>query len=253
MKTPPIPQKAPRLPLKTMRLDVFLQREFSLRSRTYAENLILRGLVEVDGRVVKKPSFDVPEDCKTARILEDEGYASQGAYKLAEALRVFPIDLSGADCADIGCSNGGFTDLMLRKGAKSVFAVDVGECALPENILSDSRVTFLKANARELPPTADKDFLSADLSFISLTLVLPAFFGVLKKGGRAVVLVKPQFEAGKSALSKKGIVLSEKERKKAVEKVSAAAETAGFKVLGSTPSPVMYEDKNREYLLLLEK
>ena len=136
-----------------MRLDVFLQREFSLRSRTYAENLILRGLVEVDGRVVKKPSFDVPEDCKTARILQDDNYASQGAYKLAEALRAFSIDLSGADCADIGCSNGGFTDLMLRRGARSVLAVDVGECALPESILADSRVTFLKANARELPPT----------------------------------------------------------------------------------------------------
>ena len=223
-----------------MRLDVFLQREFSLRSRTYAENLILRGLVEVDGRVVKKPSFDVPEDCKTARILQDENYASQGAYKLAEALRAFSIDLSGADCADIGCSNGGFTDLMLRRGARSVLAVDVGECALPESILADSRVTFLKANARELPPTKDKDFLSADLSFISLTLVLPAFFGVLKEGGKAV-------------LSKKGIVLSEKERAKAVEKVASSAETIGFKVLGSTPSPVMYEDKNREYLLLLEK
>ena len=168
-----------------MRLDVFLQREFSLRSRTYAENLILRGLVEVDGRVVKKPSFDVPEDCKTARILQDENYASQGAYKLAEALRAFSIDLSGADCADIGCSNGGFTDLMLRRGAKSVLAVDVGKCALPESILADSRVTFLKANARELPPTKDKDFLSADLSFISLTLVLPALFGVLKEGGKA--------------------------------------------------------------------
>lgn len=235
-----------------MRLDVFLQREFSLRSRTYAENLILRGLVEVDGRVVKKPSFDVPEDCKTA-ILQDDNYASQGAYKLAEALRAFSIDLSGADCADIGCSNGGFTDLMLRREAKSVLAVDVGECALPESILADSRVTFLKANARELPPTKDKDFLSADLSFISLTLVLPAFFGVLKEGGKAVLLVKPQFEAGRSALSKKGIVLSEKERAKAVEKVASSAETIGFKVLGSTPSPVMYEDKNREYLLLLEK
>lgn len=235
-----------------MRLDVFLQREFSLRSRTYAENLILRGLVEVDGRVVKKPSFDVPEDCNVA-ILQDDNYASQGAYKLAEALRAFSIDLSGADCADIGCSNGGFTDLMLRRGAKSVLAVDVGECALPESILADSRVTFLKANARELPPTKDKDFLSADLSFISLTLVLPAFFGVLKEGGKAVLLVKPQFEAGRSALSKKGIVLSEKERAKAVEKVASSAETIGFKVLGSTPSPVMYEDKNREYLLLLEK
>ena len=236
-----------------MRLDLYLLKKFSLRSRTYAENLVLRGFVKVKGRTVTKPSFDVAEDEEGVEILSDEGYASQGAYKLAEAKRVFGFSAEGADCADIGCSNGGFTDLLLRDGAKSVLAVDVGECALPERILSNSRVTFLKANARELPPTADKDLLTADLSFISLTLVLPAFYGMLKAGGRAVVLVKPQFEAGKAALSKKGIVLSEKERERAVERVKAAAAECGFEVAGFTPSHVMYADKNREYLMLLVK
>lgn len=237
-----------------MRLDVYLLRKFGLRSRTYAENLILRGLVTVNGKPVAKPSFDIDEARgDRAEILSDDGYASQGAYKLAEAKRVFGFDAAGLDCADIGCSNGGFTDFLLRCGAKSVLAVDVGECALPDALLADGRVTFLRANARELPPAADKDFLTADLSFISLKLVLPAFFGLLKEGGRAVVLVKPQFEAGRGALNKKGIVLSEKDRTRAVEGVVAAAEECGFRKIGLTPSPVVYSDKNREYLLMLEK
>ena len=235
-----------------MRLDKFLLEKFGLRSRTYAENLILRGQVTVQGKVVAKPSFSVTAE-DDVRITADEDYASQGAYKLLEALRVFAISPKGLDCADIGCSNGGFTDVMLREGAAHVLAVDVGECALPEHMLSDERVTFLQANARELPPTSDIDLLSADLSFISLKLVLPSFFGLLKEGGHAVVLVKPQFEAGRAALSKKGIVLSEKERMRAVESVANAAEGCGFKVAGRTPSPVVYADKNREYLLHLVK
>ena len=133
-----------------MRLDKFLQTEFGLRSRTYAENLILRGRVAVNGRQILKPAADVAESDKV-EILSDEDYASQGAYKIEEAHRVFGFAVSGLDCADIGCSNGGFTDFLLRHGAKSVLAVDVGECALPEKLSGDPRVTFLRANARELP------------------------------------------------------------------------------------------------------
>lgn len=235
-----------------MRLDLFTLEKFGLRSRTYAENLILRGCVRVNGRTVKKPSFDVgEEDC--VELARDEGFASQGAYKLAEAKRVFGFSAEGLDCADIGCSNGGFTDVLLRDGAASVLAVDVGECALPRHIAEDERVTFLRANARELPPSSDRDFLTADLSFISLKLVLPVFYGMLREGGHAVVLIKPQFEAGKGALSKKGIVLSERDRRHAVEEVRAFAETCGFEVKGIAPSPVVYEDKNREYLMYLKK
>ena len=229
-----------------------MQREFSLRSRTYAENLILRGLVKVDGRAVKKPSFDVPEDCKSARILEDEGYASQGAYKLAEALRVFSLDLSGADCADIGCSNGGFTDLMLRKGAKSVLAVDVGECALPENILSDSRVTFLKANARELPSTADKDFLSADLSFISATYIIPVISQIIEHKKYALILIKPQFETGIKKNFKNGIIKDKKLRISACEKIYECAISNNLIPQKITTTPYC-EKKNVEYMMLLQK
>lgn len=235
-----------------MRLDKFLQTEFGLRSRTYAENLILRGRVAVNGRQILKPAANVTEIDKV-EILSDENYASQGAYKIEEAHRVFGFAVAGLDCADIGCSNGGFTDFLLRHGAKTVLAVDVGECALPDKLSNDPRVTFLRTNARELPPSCDKDFLSADLSFISLTLVLPAFYGVLRNGGEAVVLVKPQFEAGKRALNKKGIVLTEKDRLAALERVKASAKECGFKVLGVTPTKVASSDKNIEYLLYLRK
>ena len=175
-----------------MRLDKFLQTEFGLRSRTYAENLILRGRVAVNGRQILKPAADVAESDKV-EILSDEDYASQGAYKIEEAHRVFGFAVSGLDCADIGCSNGGFTDFLLRHGAKSVLAVE------------------------------------------------------------AVVLVKPQFEAGKRALSKKGIVLSEKDRLSALESVKSAARECGFEVLGVTPTKVSSSDKNTEYLLYLCK
>lgn len=231
-----------------------MQNEFGLRSRTYAENLILRGSVTVNGKIATKPATDVDAARgDRVEILSDDDYASQGAYKIAEAKRVFGFDVTGLDCADIGCSNGGFTDFLLRCGAKSVLAADVGECALDERLVHDPRVTFLRANARELPPTADKDFLCADLSFISLRLVLKSFYGILRCGGEAVVLVKPQFEVGKANLSKKGIVLSEKERQKAVEDVKHEAEKCGFVVAGITPTIVHDAEKNVEYLLYLKK
>ena len=232
-----------------MRLDRFLREKFSLRSRTYAEDLIVKGMVEVDGKCVVKPAYDV-DDKNFVKILSDDDYASRGAYKLKRALEAFSLSVEDAECADIGCSNGGFTDLLLRGGAKSVFAVDVGECALPKRLASDPRVTFRRINARDLPASKDKDFLCADLSFISLKLVLPAFFGQLKEGGRCVVLVKPQFEAGRGALSKKGLVLSEKDRERAVREVRTAAESAGFRFEGLVAAPEI-TDKNREYLMYL--
>ncbi len=236
-----------------MRLDKYIQEKFALRSRTYAENLILTGCVFVGGREVKKPSFDVGEECDV-QILDDEGYASQGAYKLEKALNVFGIDVTGLTCADIGCSNGGFTDVLLRHGAASVLAVDVGECALPKAILEDGRVKFLKANARALPRDLDKvDFVCTDVSFISLKLILGELYALLNDEGRAVALVKPQFEVGASALNKSGIVKSEALRRGAMDGVKKFAESVGFRVAGEDTAPIRYADKNIEYLLYLKK
>lgn len=238
-----------------MRLDKFIQDKFNLSSRTYSENLILKGQVKVNGRTVLKPAFSVYGD-ENVEIYEGQKFASQGADKLEEAFRQFPtLNVLNKNCIDLGCSNGGFTDVLLRRGASKIVAVDVGKCCLPENILSDCRVKFLRANARDLPNElyGTVDVLTADLSFISLTLILPEIFKVLCDGGEALTLIKPQFELTKSALSKNGIVLKEKDRNYAVKSVSDCAKSLGFNVLGIAPSPVVYENKNREYLLYLKK
>lgn len=236
-----------------MRIDKYIQDKFNLKSRTYAENLIKTGSVLLRGKVVTKSSLDVGEN-DDIEIVNDENYASQGAYKLEKAFDDFSLDVNGKNCADIGCSNGGFTDCLLRHGAKHVLAVDVADCALDSKLLESGKVDFLKANARELPKNLEKvDFLCSDVSFISLKYVLQSMFDLLKNGGEAVVLVKPQFELDKSALTKSGIVTDEKLRKKAVESVKSYAISVGFEILDLSTSPIRYENKNVEYLLYLKK
>lgn len=236
-----------------MRIDKYIQDKFNLKSRTYAENLIKTGSVLLRGKVVTKSSLDVGES-DDIEIVNDENYASQGAYKLEKAFDDFSLDINGKNCADIGCSNGGFTDCLLRHGAKHVLAVDVADCALDSKLLESGKVDFLKANARELPKNLEKvDFLCSDVSFISLKYVLQSMFDLLKNGGEAVVLVKPQFELDKSALTKSGIVTDEKLRKRAVESVKSYAISVGFEILDLSTSPIRYENKNVEYLLYLKK
>lgn len=236
-----------------MRFDKYVQQKFNMKSRTYAENLIKTGCVLLNGEVVVKTSVDVCES-DAIEIRDDRQYASQGAYKLEKAFEIFDIDVNGKYCADIGCSNGGFTDCLLRHGAKRVLAVDVAECALPQNILKSGKVEFLRANARELPSDIDKvDFLCSDLSFISLRLVLDSIYNIMKDCAKAVVLVKPQFELDRAALNKNGIVSDAKLRKRAVESVKSYAISAGFSVLDEGISPIRFENKNIEYLLLLQK
>lgn len=235
-----------------MRLDKYIQEKFNLKSRTYAENLIKTGNVFVDGKAVTKSGEDVDDNNKV-EISDNQNFASQGAYKLEKAFEEWNIDASGKYCADIGCSNGGFTDCLLRRGADRVLAIDVGECALEKRLLDSGKVEFLRANARELPPLEQVDFLCSDLSFISLKYVLGSMFSLLKNGGEAVVLVKPQFELDKSALNKNGIVKSEKLRKNALENVKNYVLGCGFVIKGETTSPIRYENKNVEYLLYLQK
>lgn len=236
-----------------MRIDKYIQDKFNLKSRTYAENLIKTGSVLLRGKVVTKSSLDVGEN-DDIEIVNDENYASQGAYKLEKAFDDFSLDVNGKNCADIGCSNGGFTDCLLRHGAKHVLAVDVADCALDAKLLESGKVDFLKANARALPKNLEKvDFLCSDVSFISLKYVLQSMFDLLKNSGEAVVLVKPQFELDKSALTKSGIVSDEKLRKRAVESVKSYAISVGFEILDLSTSPIRYENKNVEYLLYLKK
>ena len=236
-----------------MRLDKFVLEHFNLRSRTYAENLVKTGSVLVNGKAVAKPSVEVSDSDKV-EILQDNDYASQGAYKLEEAFSAFSLDVTDKICADIGCSNGGFTDCLLRHGADKVLAVDVADCALHQNLLDSGRVTFIKANARELPTDFPKvDFVCSDVSFISLSLILPEIYRILTNNGEAAVLVKPQFELDKSALNKNGIVKTEKLRLRALDSVKSYAISIGFEIVNTATAPIRYQNKNIEYLLHLKK
>lgn len=236
-----------------MRLDAFLFEKGYAPSRTRAVNLIKLGGVKVNGKRVEKPALEVSEEDEI-EINDVIGYASLGGLKLAYALQVFNVENLGV-CVDLGSSNGGFCDVLLRSGASKVYAVDVGECALPDEMKNDERVVVKdRTNARDTRlPASVADTVTADLSFISLTLILPEVNRLLKTGGKAVLLVKPQFEVGKSGLTKRGIVKDEKTALKGVNKVVDLALSSGFRKLGLKSNEKLFENKNSEYLLYLEK
>lgn len=233
-----------------MRLDRYLAETGRTSSREKAAERIRAGAVLVNGKVVSKPSADV-SDADDVRILENSRYVGRGGYKLEKALSVFSLSVSGKVCLDVGASTGGFTDCMLQHGAAQVFAVDVGTGQLVSSLREDSRVVSLeKTDIRTLSPFC-VDFVSADVSFISQTYVLPSLRAFLREDGDAVVLVKPQFEVGKQRL-KNGIVTDPRLQEQAIETVMRSARASGFSVLGLIPSPIFGGDGNREFLLYLK-
>lgn len=242
-----------------MRLDVYLSEKNLTKSRAAAAALIKARAVSVNGKIVEKSAFEVGENDDVKIVGETLKYVGRGGLKLEKALEIGKIDLSGKTCLDIGASTGGFTDCMLQNGAKTVYAVDVGTNQLDEKLRKDARVVSLEnTDIRDFFLNSDVDFIGADVSFISLKLVLPHIFRLLKKDGKAVVLVKPQFEAGSSsvgrkALSKKGVVTDEKARLKIVAEVKNFAEQCGFTVLLTEKSPITGGSGNVEYLMILEK
>ena len=240
-----------------MRLDVYLAERGMAESRTAAKCLINIGGVSVNGKFAK-PSQEVTDADKIEiNELMLPKYVGRGALKLEGALERWSIGLDGMTCVDIGASTGGFTDCMLQHGAARVFAVDVGSRQLHERLRYDTRVISLEntdIRGFVLPPEVPfADFIGTDVSFISLRLVLPHIYRLLGDGKTAVALIKPQFEAGRAALSKKGIVKSESVRKKVVEEISAFAAECGFSVLGTELSPITGGDGNTEYLLYILK
>lgn len=236
-----------------MRIDQYLVENEITTSRTRGLNLIKLGGVKVNGKVVEKASYDVKEN-DVIEIDDLIGYASLGGLKLAEAIRKFDIKDFGV-CIDLGASNGGFTDVLLQNGADKVFAVDVGECALPEELKNNEKVVVMdRTNAKSVPlESGTADFITADLSFISITKIFPEISRLLKIGGRAVVLIKPQFEVGKKNLTKTGIVKSEKISLKCIDEIIAVAHTFGLHKKGITNVPKLFENKNIEYLAYLAK
>lgn len=237
-----------------MRLDNYLVSELGVETRSKALNLIKMGRVKVNGLVADKAGLEVGS--KTVELLKKMEYPSMGAYKLIKALDEFNVSVKGVVACDIGASNGGFSSVLLERGAKKVYAVDVGDCALPQELVDDKRVIVKdKTNARTL--TAEilgeaVDFVTADVSFISLTSILQNISSILRVGGQAILLVKPQFEVGAKFLNKKGIVKDDKARENALKTVIESAELNGFTAISNVTAPI-YDNKNIEYLLYLTK
>lgn len=238
-----------------MRLDLYLFNNGLTDSRTHAQNLIKINSVVVNGKVCNKASLDVVEG-DIVEIVSDYG-SSLGSLKLEKAFEDFGCNVDGKVCLDIGASNGGFTSVLLKNGAKNVYALDVGECALPKELVEDSRVIVKdNCNARYIDRNTfdlDIDFVVIDVSFISLRLILPVVAGILDEGKEVVALVKPQFELDKRSLTKSGIVKSVKLQEKALGDIVGFAGEIGFSVLGKSEAPHPFKDKNQEYLVYLKK
>lgn len=234
------------------RLDVLLVEKGLIDSRQKAQALIMAGQVYVGGQKVGKAGAPTAEDA----ALEIRGggmkYVSRGGYKLEKAMSTWPITLEGKVCADIGASTGGFTDCMLQNGADKVYAVDVGYGQFAWKLRQDPRVVCLeRTNARYLTQEQipqSLDFFSVDVSFISLNLILPPLRPLMAPGGQAVCLVKPQFEAGRDKVGKKGVVRDRSVHLEVLEHFLEHAGAAGFTVKGMTYSPIRGPEGNIEYL-----
>ena len=239
------------------RLDVLLVERGLQESRQKAQATIMSGLVFVRGQRVDKPGTAVPNDAEIEVRGNALKYVSRGGLKLEKAMATFPIDLHGTVCGDIGASTGGFTDCMLQNGARKVYAVDVGYGQLAWSLRSDERVVCMeRTNARYLTHEQipeELDFASVDVSFISLKLILPPLCGLLRQGGHVACLVKPQFEAGKEKVGKKGVVRDPAVHLEVLEHFLEHAKESGFTVLGLTYSPIRGPEGNIEYLGYLEK
>ena len=237
-----------------VRIDKLLVERNLVPSRERAQALILAGRVMVNEQKVSKSGVNVEADAPIRLLGEDQPYVSRGGIKLERALQHWHIDLHGKSCADIGASTGGFTDCMLQHGAASVLAVDTGYGQIDARLRNDPRVRLLeRTNARYLTAQdvpGPAQFIAMDVSFISATLVLPAVVSSLVQGrAEIVVLVKPQFEVGREAIGKGGIVRDEAAQRLAVRKVSDAVLALGGTHLEVIESPILGTEGNREFLL----
>lgn len=239
------------------RLDVLLVQQGLANSRELAKAYIMAGNVYVDGQKEDKAGTKVTVTAKLEVKGNQMKYVSRGGYKLEKAMDVFGIRLDGKICLDIGASTGGFTDCMLQNGASKVYAIDVGYGQFAWKLRNDERVVCLeKTNVRyvthEQVPD-EGDFASIDVSFISLTKVLPAVLGVLGEKGQMVCLIKPQFEAGREKVGKKGVVRDSSVHREVIEMIVEYVRTQSLGILGLDFSPIKGPEGNIEYLIYLDK
>jgi 23S rRNA (cytidine1920-2'-O)/16S rRNA (cytidine1409-2'-O)-methyltransferase len=240
-----------------VRLDRLLVERGLAPSRERAQRLVMAGEVLVDEHVVSKPGTEVRDDAPIRVRTAASAYVSRGGEKLAGALDAFGVDVAGRVVLDVGASTGGFTDVCLRRGARRVIAVDVGYGQLAWALRQDARVTVLeRQNARHLMPDLlpeTPDLAVVDVSFISLTLVLPAIASVLALAAEVVAMVKPQFEVGKGEVGKGGVVRDPAKRAAAVARVRSAAEGLGFTVAGEADAVIAGPKGNQETFLRLTR
>ena len=240
--------------MKKERIDKLLHERGLADSRTKAQAMVMAGVVLVDERRVEKPSESFSPEA-VIRIKGDSPesrYASRGGLKLEKALAEFGVSVDGMVCLDVGASTGGFTDCLLQNGASRVVAVDAGTNQLVWSLRNDPRVEVReKTNARELKPEdLDTlfDLIVMDVSFISVTKILPALTPLLADGGRIIVLIKPQFEVGKGEVGKGGIVRDPEKHERVVKEVNEFAESIGLALLGLIESPILGAEGNKEFL-----
>lgn len=239
------------------RLDIVLFEQGFAESREKAKALIMSGIVYVNDQKEIKAGRDIKSD----DLIEVRGstlkYVSRGGLKLEKAMESFPISLDGKLCMDIGASTGGFTDCMLQNGAVKVYSIDVGYGQLAWKLRSDDRVVnmertnFRYVTHKEIPE--EIDFASVDVSFISLKLILPVMYNLLNEKGEAVCLIKPQFEAGRENVGKKGVVRDPSVHENVIKTIAEFANSQNFEVLGLEYSPVKGPEGNIEYLMYLRK
>lgn len=240
------------------RLDVLVVARGLAATRARARGLILAGQVRVDDVVRAKAGTPVARDARVALAVPDHPYVGRGGVKLARALDRFGVPVRGRTALDVGASTGGFTDALLQRGAARVAAIDVGRGQLAWKLRQDPRVAVLEGiNARGLdrtmlpPAFRHADLAAVDVSFISVKLILGPLLPLLRPGGHAVVLVKPQFEAGRADVGKRGVVTDAAVRRRVVDEVAAAADRIGWTRAAAAPSPITGAEGNRECFLHL--
>lgn len=240
-----------------MRLDQYLFQNGQAESRERARALIMSGIVFVNGERADKAGVDVKDTAAIEVRGSDHPYVSRGGLKLERALQVFPISVAEKVCMDIGASTGGFTDCLIQYGAKRVYAVDVGYGQLAWKLRSDARVIVLeRTNIRKLTSdaVADKiDLFTVDTAFISLSIVIPSAVPFLASSCEGICLVKPQFEAGKENVGKKGVVRAPAVHRDVIEKCAGYANQNGFSVLGIDYSPITGPEGNIEFLMYVSR
>jgi 23S rRNA (cytidine1920-2'-O)/16S rRNA (cytidine1409-2'-O)-methyltransferase len=237
------------------RIDILVVEQGLAKSRQQAQAFILAGKVSVNGSIVDKVGTKIPVRAALTICGNKMPYVSRGGVKLEAALNHFQLTVSGLQCLDLGASTGGFTDCLLQRGASTVICVDVGYGQLDWKLRNDPRVTILeRTNIRYLQPDAlpyRVDLVTIDVSFISLRIVVPAVLKFLKSGGWIIALIKPQFEVGKGAVGKGGVIRDPRQHQTVVEDLSLFFQNLGLKVQGVVPSPILGPKGNKEFLMFL--